>query len=382
MDKMQKTSATLALFGALSTVACHRNESKRALATSGAPSAQSVSSVAPIAASSTKVATSASAQAAMGASPDGAPEWGETHEPNCSPALLGQLQTAIAHLYDNPPGPQIEKVEHPVAYAYTALLRWTRGDESGSERALHRIPYDAAKLARAVSGSRESRIEQLLSFVYETEYVYVGYACRMPGGAGAETWCGIFEKYPNEALSAFGQQGGSVVDAYSSAQKHQCAVHLVQDHGSPKLARDFAAALTMVTPAIYGVAAHPLGTGYSVLLTVIDDLLQEPIFGVSRVERPDPKKLADAIDDAGRYIRDLDARLARFRQAESRIAAGLGTAYCGMAEYRGRPLSSDACRSDAKARLETALQMWLEERPFASLHIDAKGQAYDPKPWR
>jgi len=369
-------SAALVWLAMASLVACHRGSEEHV-----GPDAAGSSS-AQVNASRSGAAASARGKPSVN---DDESAWGRSAEPSCDPGPLLKLQDAIAHLYDEPSGTQIESVEHPVAYAYTALLRLARGDEAGSQLALHRIPYNAAQLVATRADATDHRIEDILSFVYETEYLYIGNTCPLPAGRGSETWCGIFDKYPEQALFAFKQQGGAAVDAYSAELKQYCAVRLVRTYGSPGLSLELEKSLAKITPALYAISEHPIGTGYSVTLTLIDDLLEEPIFGVSRVsrvQRMEPANFQRDVADARQYLQDIDARLARFRRLEAGIAPVLSTAYCKMAAHRGRPTAANLCRADADTRLESALQMWLEGRPYAALHYDAQGGAHEPPPRR
>jgi hypothetical protein len=289
---------------------------------------------------------------------------------------------AVARLYDTPQGSEIEDVPHPLAYAYTALLRSARGDEAGSERAISQIPDAAVRFAKAVPDSTHSRTRWLLSLVHATAYYYVGYACPMPGGSGAETWCGAFDEYPEDALAAFVPMGGSGTDSYSDEQKRYCVGRLVTANGSEALARKTVAALTSITPALYDIAPHPNGTGYSEVLYQVDDALEEPIFLPAGPTVGGASDLSSAIDDAGRYIRDIDVRVRRFRRFEATITPTLGAAICRMAEHRRIPMTLAECNDVARARVEAALGSWLAARPYAELRPNAKGDLVEPKPWR
>ncbi|HVU01988.1 MAG TPA: hypothetical protein VHE30_09560 [Polyangiaceae bacterium] len=298
----------------------------------------------------------------------------------CDPALRRRLQIAIGRLYEIPPGSEIENVEHPIAYAYTALLRWDRGDAAGSDLAIDRLPSDVTDSVGARPSPGASQLPRLLSLIFRAGLSYGGQSCPAPVAEGADTWCGIFDAHPAEALQAFASHGGSVVDGYSGAQKTYCAQRLIRDFGSPKLASDFASAVSRLDLAIEQVAARPSGSAYSTIHVQIDDLVAQPIFGVSHGLRSNPQKRRAAIQDARKFIRDLDARLASFRQMEEVTASDLGRVYCAMAKHRGRPSAAEACRNDAEARLEEGLEIWLAASPYASLHVADGGALHEPQP--
>jgi len=288
----------------------------------------------------------------------------------------------VARLYDTPQGSEIEAVPHPVAYAYTALLLYARGDEAGSDRAISQIPDDAVRFAKAVPDSTHTRTRWLLSLVHATAYYYIGYACPMPGGSGAETWCGAFDRYPEDARAAFVPIGASITDSYSDDQKRYCVGRLVAANGSPVLARKTVVALGSIIPALYDITAHPNGTAYSEVLYEMDDALEEPIFLPARPKVGGASDLSSAIDDAGRYIRDIEVRVRRFRRFEATITPTLGAAICTMAEHRRVPMTTAQCNDVASARVEAALGSWLAARPYAELRPNAKGELIEPKPWR
>jgi hypothetical protein len=133
------------------------------------------------------------------------------------------------------------------------------------------------------------------------------------------------------------------------------------------------------------VVSETPGIGSSRTQTImgtIGDLVDEPVFGASRIGRPDPRRLAHDVADAGKYVCNAQARLADYRQMEALVAPTLASAYCKMAEHRGRSLTPDDCLANATGRLESALQLWLEEAPYATTQVDAKGNLYAPKPCR
>jgi hypothetical protein len=157
---------------------------------------------------------------------------------------------------------------------------------------------------------------------------------------------------------------------------------LVAANGSRQLARKTVAALTAITPALYDIAPHPNGTGYSEVLYQVDDALEEPIFLPAQPKTGDVSELSSAIDDAGRYIRDIGVRVRRFRGLEATITPTLGAAICKMADHRRIPMTLAQCNDVASARVEAALGSWLAARPYAELRPNATGELVEPKPWR
>jgi hypothetical protein len=310
--------------------------------------------------------------------------------PVCAP-ILATVAAAIAELDEDPPRFEIERVPHPIAYAYTALLRSARGDEPGSQQAIEQIPESLRRFARDfvqncatceddAPGPNRTRWE--LALIRETTYWWGGNTCPQLSGLQARTWCGMFDRYPREAVATFIGCGGSGPAGEAGEQKEYCAQRLLASRGSAALGREAIGAVHSVIDSIQQLGPYPFVS--SCVTTLMADAMQGPIFSPTDfIDRHfDDGDLNAEISAAGIFIRNLDAQLARVRRVAAKNAPTLAAAICKMAEHRQTSLTSEQCSKIAKTSTERALTIWLSGNPYAMPRVDAKGDLVEPKPWR
>jgi hypothetical protein len=123
---------------------------------------------------------------------------------------------------------------------------------------------------------------------------------------------------------------------------------------------------------------------FSFILMGIEGSLLEPIFMPELALSPPPPRrdLAPILADAGDYIRDLDARIARYKRTTSAAPATFAHAICEMGRHQHLSLTNKQCRATAESRVDGVLASWLEAQPYLALDYGPNGEVVEPKPWR
>jgi hypothetical protein len=304
-------------------------------------------------------------------------------------ARLDEVASAITNLESEPPTFEIEHIHHPIAYAYTALLRSGRGDYSGSSQAIEQIPEYLRSAARDFIGDcaaceTKNQVRWKLALIRETTFWWGASSCPGAGGLRARTWCGMFDQYPQEAMEAFEGGSGASQAGEAAEQKAYCVERLLTKQGAAVLGKTVSQAIGRITAAMRALEPLPIGTGYSLVTYQMEDALHGPILSPDNFVglTVDNGALAAGISEAHIYVRDLDARLARVRSVSNGHAPILAAAICKRAEHGRARLTPRQCLELARTSTERALAIWLSARPYAARYLDAKGNIVEPTPWR